>query len=308
MYYYYGFGLYIQSEIEIPELISSSNKEKKKDVQIKIGEVPKELFGEDVIQIIRSWGRPDEYLIDIIGIARFHIKNGENITIQPNMGSNWDTIRLFLLDSPFAALLHQRDMLLFRASAIIHKKEVIMFCGYPGMGKSNIVGLFNQRVGTSLYSDTLCIVKPEGIKENKIFVTPSFPVLRLWGKSIDHHFTNSDFNKRAPIRESFEKYNQFFKNDFARKPFPLKQIFTLQRNIETDQIKKVDLTRSIDKIRILDRFLYQKIQLKGIRREKEVFGKLRQISMRLPKIIQLFRPMKGFVNFDEFYQIIKNEL
>ena len=122
-YKYFVFGLHIHSELELPELISD-NSDMPADVKITIGDTPDSLPNAQN-QGVTFQIADNELLLGLKGIARYHVKDGNQISISPKENSDEKDIRLFLLGSCFGALLHQRKILALHASAIVHELSLI---------------------------------------------------------------------------------------------------------------------------------------------------------------------------------------
>lgn len=314
MYYYQGFGIYITSEIELPELfpipldqLDAIKKNTPKFVSIKLGSTPEKLKGDDVTEFIYSWGRPNEYLIEIIDIARYHITNGHTIIIEPLGQPNWKDIRLFLLNSPIAALLYQRNALILKAAAIQTTDGIVLICGHSGLGKSTILGLLKQR-GYTLFSDTMCVIYPEQIQENSITTFSDYPTIKLWRDSINLINDATLFNKNWTSRDGFKCYLNSFKSDFVTKAMPISKIIYLSVQSKDLSFYTKTITSYFEKITTLNQFVFQKNQLEGHQITTINFKKIASISKAIPAIIEISRPTNNVIDFINFTNTIEREL
>jgi len=126
-YQYYTFGLYIQSDLELPELLVAEFLSLP-DVIIMQGKTPINLPNCQKKGVTYEVAI-NEFLLKLKDIASFYVKNGNTIIIEPESKANMNDIRLFLLGSCLGAILHQRKILAMHASAIVYNKRAVLFTG-----------------------------------------------------------------------------------------------------------------------------------------------------------------------------------
>ena len=112
-YKYRGFGLNIESEIALPELIPHHFQNP--DIVIRTGAVPPEIEAAKAENKVGVSISPTEYLFRIAGIAAYYACNGNKIVISPEPLADDKSIRVFLLDNVIAALLLQRNLIALNA-------------------------------------------------------------------------------------------------------------------------------------------------------------------------------------------------
>ena len=124
-YTYKAFGLIIESEILIPELMSYSDVDQA-DVRVVL--TKKLDFSGKGIDA-NNWFvvEEDELLLEIDKISRFRVTHGTLIEIEPLEEGDIQSIRLFLLGSAIGGLLHQRGILPIHASAVEVNGKAILF-------------------------------------------------------------------------------------------------------------------------------------------------------------------------------------
>jgi len=196
-HYYKVYGLYIDSELELPELRPVQSI--KADVTICFGQVPEHL------PKIRGSGvlfeaALNDFLFKFEGIGRYRVQNGNRIIIQPESEALPSEIRLVLLGSSIGALLHQRGMLAIHGSAITDGKQTAILTGQSGVGKSTLAaGLLE--LGYSVIADDISVI---GRNEKQHFIVESgIPHLKLWKDVLAHLNKADDFSK---VRPQLEKY------------------------------------------------------------------------------------------------------
>ncbi|EHQ27890.1 HPr kinase [Mucilaginibacter paludis] len=232
MYHYWGFGLHILSEIEFPELLPFEFDVP--DVTIRLGKTPETLEGDDVVHRVRISMSPNEYLLKIHDIANYYVSGGKKVLVEIFPGADEKSVRLFMLSSAMAAVLHQRNLIPLHASGIFHKNGVVLFCGQSGAGKSTLVTALQQQ-GHHIFTDDVCVLYPQS--DGSINATSSYPMAKLWADSLTRiGITSTEENR---IRPQLPKYARFFHDSFVTDSLPVKAVFVLERSA---QITNAELT------------------------------------------------------------------
>lgn len=217
-YTYTAYGLNICSDIECPELYSSSPATI--DIFIRFGSVPNQLINPTGFGVVYQTTK-DTFLLNLDQIARYQVRNGNEITIEPAPGADDDAIRLFLLGSCFGALLFQRGLLPLHGSAIATPKGAVVFVGASGHGKSTLAGAFHQHGYQVLSDDVTAITIKDGVPH----VLPAYPRLMLWADAVERLGVNRSHLR--PARAQLEKFHYRFEQPPLNDEYPLHAIYLL---------------------------------------------------------------------------------
>lgn len=236
---YWGYGLNILSEIEFPELLPYEFTDMP-DLNIRLDNAPETITGENVVHKVRVSISPDQYLLKVRDVAHYYASNGNQIIIQPLPSGDEKSIRLFLLSNGIAAILHQRNMIPLHASAIEYGDGLILFCGQSGAGKSTTVSAL-QKIGYTLFSDDVCVLKYPEVPGSAIEALPSSPVIKLWHDTYEKVGIElgSEDNR---LRPESPKYARFYHEKFSIMPQPVNQVFIIDkyRTVGDPEIEKLD--------------------------------------------------------------------
>jgi hypothetical protein len=157
------------------------------DVQIHTALIPRELADTTARGVLWQ-AAPGRFLLQVPGVARYQVQDGHRITIDPveqdGILSHDDEIIRFLHLTPLAALLYQRGMLAFHASALVpplregdRKGGAILLAGDSGAGKSTLLAALQQCGWTPLADDLAAV----GLgKNDRPIVYPTLCDIRLW--------------------------------------------------------------------------------------------------------------------------------
>lgn len=228
-----AYNLSIQSEISLPELqtLEGECQSAKDDVCIRYAKIsPAGL--EDGQQLTPSlWLNRTALWLHIPRVARFLVRNGNEIQIDPESDSDADSIRLFLLGTAFGALLFQRGHLVLHGNAIRIGDQCMVCVGHSGAGKSTLAAGFVQR-GFQILADDVVPVDAE------CHALPGFPRIKLWQDAADK--LRIDTANLHRIHPDSEKFNYPVAQAADNVPLPIRWIYILgSDHIEDIRIEPV---------------------------------------------------------------------
>lgn len=230
---YSAFGLTIQSEIKLLELLCASGQPKMADVRIRQG---------DLVNAWKEHGAPagnygfnnKEFYFNVPDVAIFCVREGKEIIISPHPGANEKLIRLYLFGTCMGALLMQRWILPLHGSAIAIDGKAYAFVGDSGAGKSTTAAAFLESGYTLLSDDVLAL---SGCLDpmNVPFIHPAYPQQKLWQKSMD--ILGKDSSGSQVLYD--QKYAIPVHAQFCCDPLPLGGVFEL---VKCEQAETVRIT------------------------------------------------------------------
>jgi len=174
LHHYHAFGLRIASELQLPELHAGDPPA---DVQIRYR------VSADPLAAADDWFRvePGRVLLRLEDI-QFTVQDGRSILIETSPNTPPQDIRLWLLGSVMAALLHQRGYLPIHANAVsLADRQAAAFAGDSGAGKSTLAAWFDAR-GHRVLADDLCAIRTGGDGTPSLF--EGIPRVKLWADTL----------------------------------------------------------------------------------------------------------------------------
>jgi hypothetical protein len=254
---YTAYGLIFHSELRLPEMLPGSGAA---DVVICYGDVAEPQPGTaDDQAYFRA--AEDELLLHIPGIARYRVRNGNEIVIQRLPGSQLRDVRVYLLGSGLAALLHQRGVLALHAGAIRTAGGAVLFAGHSGSGKSTLLSAFLQR-GYEMLSDDVCGVVFDA--DGNLLVLPGLPRSKLWADAAATLGIETAGLQRIYSRQN--KYAIPLAGNFVAAPLPLSRIYVLApRHGRSLTIEPLD---GLDRVGALLEHTFREPFLTGLRQRE----------------------------------------
>jgi len=193
-------GLAVSSQLELAGAIDAPADGAAADVTVRFEPVPEALPGG-------SPGGPtwdidgDTVLLRVPSLARYLIRGGRHIGVEPEPGATARDVGAFVLGTSFGILLHQRGALVLHGSAVEKDGAALVVCGRSGEGKSTLAAALCQ-AGFGLVADDICTIDFDA--ERRAVVAPDGRQLKLWRDSIDKLELAGE--QGEAVREGFEKY------------------------------------------------------------------------------------------------------
>ena len=221
---YKAYGLNIDSEFALPELVGGEGEA---DVIIRKGRI-KSLPPEASGCYSYYKATDDGIYLAWDGVGAFLVRNGCEMIVDPCPGAEDRIIRLFILGTSLAMLLHQRkNMIVLHASVVELSGKAVAFVGEKRAGKSTLAGMFHKQ-GRNLIADDILAIK---MNKGNVDVVPGFPHLKLWPDSVESlGFSPNDLPR---LRPELEKRSYRLHDSFSKIPLPLNGIYVLADGPET---------------------------------------------------------------------------
>lgn len=288
---YLAYGMVFESALALPELplAPSSIDGPGADVRIQFGEVPESL-NDPVSSGIVYQASENQFLLNMQGIARYLVRNGDEIIVQPADGAEESDVRVFMLGTAFGALLHQRQMLVMHAGAVHTDKGAVLFSGPSGVGKSTLLGELLRRGYPMIVDDVCGVVLREGADGTSVpTVLPGYPRTQLWADAARKLKIDTEGLPRT--RRKLEKFERQLSDQFYAESSNLHKIFILSSRGEED-IEVVALPT----IRCFGAILhntYRNAFLDGLAMRRPHFDLTSAVAARVT-IKRVCRPATGF--------------
>jgi hypothetical protein len=194
-----AYGLIWQMPLACPEL-RPAPPESAPDVVARWGDVPppppSALAAGPLRQVT-----PEEARFGLPGVARLLVRGGNEIIVARQPDADDEMIRLLLIGTGAALLLHQRGLLPLHASAIVAPAGAVLFMGHSGAGKSTLLGEFLRR-GYPMLAEDLAALRLDA--DGVAWVEPGGQITKLWADSAAALGQPTDGLPR--VRPELEKY------------------------------------------------------------------------------------------------------
>lgn len=214
---YRMYGLTIESHWPLPECRAAS-PDAVPDVRILNGPVPEQGIDPHAGGHCEQ-SAAGEFWLDVEGVARYWIRQGREILIEPYPDADDASLRVYLLGSAMGALLFQRGLLLIHGNAIEVDGGCLVCVGESGAGKSTLAGAFLQQ-GHRLLADDVVPVDADGM------AVPGFPRIKLWGDAA--RGLGIETGNLQRIMPGTDKFNVPLGARFCDQPLPVKWVYVLE--------------------------------------------------------------------------------
>lgn len=192
---YTAYGLRVRSPVPLPFARRPGGRDGcredtpgagEPDVVVRLGAVPAALPGP-ADRRRTPGGRavweasPGAFLIGLRGVARYLVTGGCEVVVEPCGGGDRE-VGAYLAGTVWAALLLQRGIVTFHASAAEFEAGAALFLGRSGAGKSSLLGALLKRGRAMLADDVAGVVLDAG---GRPVALPAYPRLRLCEDAVD---------------------------------------------------------------------------------------------------------------------------
>jgi hypothetical protein len=158
---------------------------------------------------------------------QFDVTAGHTIDIVSPESVEEIDVRIYLLGSVMAALLHQRAYLPIHANVIWVGEAAAAFAGDAGAGKSTLAAWFEQQ-GREVLADDLCAVRVDGDSDPMVF--EGIPRMKLWPETLAvFGHDPAGLEKVASDMEKFHVPLRRAVREGSLAPVPLQRIYILDR-------------------------------------------------------------------------------
>jgi hypothetical protein len=266
------------------------------DAIFRLGEVPAEL-PECKTKGARFRAAPGKLLVWIDTVARYLVRDGNEIIIQPMPGAEDNDLRELLLCSPMGALLHQRGLLPLHASAIATPHGAVVFMAHSGQGKSTLAAHFRQR-GFKILADDVAVVSFDAAGRPQ--VAPGYPQFKLWPDSVAElgHATTG----LRRFRTKMEKFLLAFPDGFQSEPLPIARLYVVEGRNDLEGVTTEALSLP-QKLRYLLTHTYRAQYVPGLGREQAHFQMLSRLAAVTPAK-RVSRPADGRFRLERLAEVI----
>jgi hypothetical protein len=221
LHHYHAFGLKIASELELPELHPGHGPA---DVSIRFTRSPDAPPRDDLVTV------EGERLYLRLWDIEYEVLGGREICVTAPARKEMMDVRIYLLGSIMAGLLHQRSYLPVHGNVLSIGGGAAAFCGDSGAGKSTLAAWFEAQ-GLEVLADDLCAVRFDAASNPSVF--EGIPRIKLWPESLELFGRNSaTLDKVASDLDKYHVPLARAKKEGSLIPGPLERIYILDRSDE----------------------------------------------------------------------------
>jgi len=225
-YAYRLAALKLASDFDLPGLLPWNGlADARADIVIRLGQTPARLEAADhVAPVFQTQG--NRYLLLLPGTGRMLVREGCEVTVEPEPGADPTAIRAILTGPIQAVLWHQRGLLPLCGNAIVIDGQAIALVGPSASGKSTLAASLSMK-GYMPMADGLCVIDTSD--DRPVAVLPGMPHLQLWRDALDRLGVAADGLTR--ILATKEKFLVERRGGFVDAPQPLAAVVVLWRRV-----------------------------------------------------------------------------
>lgn len=274
-HHYALHGLTLRSALPFPELVAAPS-DRSVDVDVRLGATPERLENPRVRGVCFE-AAPHEFLISKPGTARFHVRNGCEISIEIAPAADLAEVRRLFLSSPLAALLLMRGLLPVQASAIATPQGAVLLAAGACVGKSTLAMELNRR-GFPLLSDDISVIRCA--PDAAAMVEPGYPQIKLWPDTLRRFQIEAAHLPR--VRPELEKRIYDCAATFEPASRHLHRIYIVQRAAAPPQSQLVHPLRGAERGVALISHLYLSAFMLGLDVQSDLVPRIGNLARTIP--------------------------
>lgn len=290
-------GLRLRSEMAFPELVRAPEAAAQPEVSLLRAETP-EALEKPAARGVLYQAAPSQFLLHMPKIARYWVRNGNEIRVTPEAGSLPEEVRLFALGTVWAALLHQRGLLVLHASGVVTPRGAVLLMGRSSTGKSSLAAAFYRRGFAVLGDDSIAV----DVVDGTVLAYPAFPELHAWPDMLTHLGVAPEETRR--LRPKLPKRALPAPEGYSPLPQPVCAIYMLGAHLA--QEITLEKFQGMGRFNILLNNTFREKFLGGLGVRAVHFQKVSQVAQKVP-VASLVRP-DGEPGFDALIDAVSKDL
>lgn len=297
---YRAYGVAVVSDIDLPEFVPWDGHDRPTagpPISIRLGHVPSSLTGAAGDAYLQA--RSDAFVLTIDGVARYLVRDGAEIVIEPAAEASEHDVRVYLLGSCLGGLLHQRGLLVLHASAIASEHGATLLCGHSGSGKSTLLGALLRR-GHRMLVDDVCAIIVDGA--GRPVVHPAYPRTRLWADAAQK--LGQDVAGLPRTQRSMDKFELQVPAHYWDEAAPMRQLYVLTSS-ERDELRLEPLP-VVERFAALIHHTYRREFLDALTMQPRHFALASAVARDVP-VTRVVRPASPF-RLEELADLIELDL
>jgi len=241
---------------------------------------------------------PDGFCVHWCGAGTFLVRKGCEIMVEPEAGVEESIIRLILLGSVLAILLHQRGVLVLHASVVSIHGYAVGFMGEKGWGKSTTAAAFNAKGHALVTDDILAVILG---RDGTLMVQPGPPHFKLWPEAAVASF-GDDPETLMRLHSRIEKRERSATIRHIGEPLPLRRLYVLDRG---EQLESIPMTPTAALLALV-RHSYLCRIMKSLGSMERNFWQCAQLAEQVP-VSSLKRP-KDLGALGSIVELVKQDI
>ena len=219
-------ALKLDSDFDLPALPEwDGPADAPADVNCRRGKVSSQLSRPHHVAPLFQTSGVSEYLLVLPGTGRILVRNGNEITVEPDAGPASSNLSAILTGPIQAVLWHQRGLLPLHASVVVIKGRALALCGDSAAGKSTLAAILAGQ-GCSVIADDICVIDTHNNAE--VLASPGCTRLQLWRDALVELGVATDGLERALPQK--ERYFLDCGNRIPAQPYALAAVVQVVRN------------------------------------------------------------------------------
>ena len=267
-HWYRGFGLWLRSDLALPELLPAATAADP-DIRIRVTpEAARQWAASGAIEA--EWpsfvaAPGGGFVMRVAGICDYWVRDGGEIGLSPADDAEPASVRLFLIGSALGMALHQRGMLVLHGATVLREGGATIFVGESGQGKSTLAASLG-RAGHAILGDDTMPLWPRAAGGFEVW--PGSRMFKLWSNTIEALGETVD-----GLESVGRRFDKFFVPNEAQAPdeaVPINEVILLEA-AEAGSEPVLEPLAGLEALRVISEHTYRPEYVSLLGREAEHF-------------------------------------
>lgn len=294
---YTCYGLIIDSQVTLPELIESDSSAVA-DVQVRYGKIDSVLPRSTIEGWIHA--NQEEALLSFEDAGAFLLRGGKEIIVERFECATDLSVRQTIVGPVLVLLMRQRNHFILHACGVVINGSAVAFAADCGTGKSTTAAAFHAH-GFPLIADDQIVIGFDA--DGAATVVPAYPQFKLDPKCASQ-FPKFHASESVKLLYEETKLGWRVRNSIINRPVPLSRIYILENSTTEEAVVPMS---PMESFAALVEHTFQLEMITALKKERLQFQQISRLASGVTPVKRL-RRRRDLALLPKVIEMVTNDL